>query len=87
MDPMYENEVAIAKVEDKGNGNYFIDLGKEIVGGLRLTLNEEGVAGTDITILYGEELLSENSVKWKPSRRKKAKRCSAYRISRTKTNK
>ena len=64
MDPMYENEVAIAEVIDKGNGNYFIDLGKEIIGGLRLTLNKEGVAGNDITVLYGEELNGTNSVMW-----------------------
>ena len=65
MDPMCENEVDIAKIVDKGNGNYFIDLGKEIIGGLRLTLNKSGVADSEITVLYGEELSAENTVRWK----------------------
>lgn len=51
-------------VVDKGNGNYFIRLEKEIVGGLRLRI-PNGTAGTKLTVLYGEELESENTVKWK----------------------
>lgn len=61
-DPVLQNFVTPAKVVDKGNGNYFIDLGKEIIGGIRLTV--DGVDGAQLTMLYGEELSGENTVRW-----------------------
>lgn len=63
-DPVLENEVQPAKIVDKGNGSFFIDMGVELVGGIRLTLDLEGVSGTDLTVMYGEELSGENSVRW-----------------------
>ncbi len=64
-DPVLENEVTPASIVDKGNGNFFIDMGKEFVGGINLTLTGlEGVSGTDVTLMYGEELAGANSVKW-----------------------
>lgn len=62
VDPVICEEVTPSKVVYKGNGNYFIDLGREIVGGVRLCV--EGVEGALLTMLYGEELSENNSVKW-----------------------
>lgn len=63
-DPVLEHEIKPAKIVDKGNGSFFIDMGVELVGGVRLTLDLEGVSGTDLTMLYGEELSGTNSVRW-----------------------
>lgn len=62
VDPVLQNFVRPAKVVDNGGGSYFIDLGKEIVGGIRLTI--DGIAGAKLTMLYGEELSGTNAVKW-----------------------
>ncbi len=62
VDPVVQEEITPAKVVDKGNGNSFIDLGKEIVGGIRLCVN--GVDGARLTVLYGEERSGENTVRW-----------------------
>lgn len=51
-----------SKVIDKGNGDYFIDLGKEIVGGIKL--NIASPVATQITINSGEQLSGDNTVKW-----------------------
>ncbi len=62
VDPVIQEFVSPAEVVDKGNGNYFIDLGQEIIGGVRLTV--DGVDGAVLTMLYGEELSAANTVKW-----------------------
>lgn len=61
-DNMKRYEVQPASVITVGNGTYLVDMGKEIVGSLRLSLN--AVKGT-ITIEYGEELQQDGSVKYK----------------------
>jgi alpha-L-rhamnosidase len=62
IENMYEYEMPVESIVDKGNGNYFITLEKEIVGGLRLAL-PDGVEGATLTMLYGEEA-NGTSVKW-----------------------
>lgn len=52
-------------VVDKGNGNYFIDLGKEIVGGACLQVDSPDSA--QITLRFGEQLSGSDSVKWNMS--------------------
>ena len=61
-----EFTMPVEKLVDKGSGNYFIQLKKEVVGGIRLILPKSAgaTAGTTLTLLYGEELESENTVKW-----------------------
>lgn len=54
--------VAAASVTDKGNGNYFIDLGKEIVGGVYLDVNSP--VSKEIEIRCGEELSGTDTVKY-----------------------
>ncbi len=51
----------IASLEDLGNGHYFIDLGQEVIGGLRLTL--DSVSEHTITLHFGEELNDDGTVK------------------------
>lgn len=54
---------APVNVVDKGNGNYFIDFGKEFVGGIQLDL--KGVPSkTKMEIDMGEELSDVNTVKY-----------------------
>ncbi len=54
--------VDAAKIVDKGNNNYFIDFGKEIIGGFYLDVNSP--ARQQITLRYGEELSGVNTVRW-----------------------
>ena len=62
MDNMKRYEVQPASVTAVGNGTYLVDMGKEIVGSLKLALN----AGKGmITLEYGEELQQDGSVKYK----------------------
>jgi len=49
-------------VVDKGNRNYFIDLGKEIVGGVYLDIDSPSAG--KITVAVGEELSADNTVKY-----------------------
>ncbi len=52
-----------AVVKDMGNGRWFVDLGKEIVGGLHLELNSP--VSQEITLHYGEEGNAETGdVQW-----------------------
>ncbi len=51
----------IALVEKRGENHYFVDLGVEIVGGLRLTVNAEESA--TIRLQFGEELCEDGSVR------------------------
>ncbi len=65
LENMFEYTMPVREVVNKGNGNYLITLEKEIIGGLRLSLNvPEAHAGTCMTVLYGEELEEEGRVKW-----------------------
>ncbi|HHW00647.1 MAG TPA: family 78 glycoside hydrolase catalytic domain, partial [Clostridiaceae bacterium] len=50
------------KVVNKGNNNYFIDFGKEVLAGLRLEI--DGVDGAKIELREGEQLSGENTVKY-----------------------
>lgn len=64
VDPVGEYEVRPAKIVDKSQGNYFIDLGREIIGGIYLEFtNIETPA--ELELHYGEELLAENTVMYK----------------------
>lgn len=61
-DNMKHYEVKPTSVTNVGNGIYLVDMGKEIVGSLKLNLsgNKE-----TITLEYGEELQEDGSVKYK----------------------
>lgn len=61
--PVVAYEISPIKVINKGNGNYFFDFGKEILGGLRLTFTTSK-PGHKIEIRLGEELLSKDTVKY-----------------------
>lgn len=63
IEGMKEYEMPATEVIDKGNGDYFIKLDKEIIGSLRLTL-PSGVAGNRMTVLYGEQATVDHSVIW-----------------------
>jgi hypothetical protein len=52
----------VATVVNKGNGDYFIDLGKEIVGGIQLNLISP--VSQQITIHSGEQLIGDDTVQW-----------------------
>lgn len=54
---------AAASVVSKGNGDYFIDFGKEIIGEMSLTVTSS--VARQITVRYGEEKSGANSVAYK----------------------
>ena len=53
----------ISFVECRGEGHYFIDLGREVIGGLRLTLTAE--KSQTIRLCFGEELNPDGSVRYR----------------------
>ena len=53
----------IGSLEDLGDGHYRIDLGQEVVGGIRLTLDSPDLHA--ITLRYGEELAEDGSVRYR----------------------
>lgn len=57
-----EYEMPVTKVVDKGNGNYYLELDKEIIGGLQITF-PDGVQDAKITLRYGEQA-TNNVVKY-----------------------
>ncbi|MBO5897429.1 MAG: family 78 glycoside hydrolase catalytic domain [Clostridia bacterium] len=61
-EPIGRFEQDVASVERLEDGRIFIDLGNEIIGGLRLTLNAP-VEHT-IELRYGEELCEDGSVRY-----------------------
>lgn len=61
-DKVKRYERSAVSVVDKGNGNYFIDLGKEIVGGVYLDVDSP--ESSEIEIRCGEELSGTNTVKY-----------------------
>ncbi len=62
-DNMTRYEVPAASVKQLSNGSYVIDLGKEIVGSLKLTLNSP--SQRQITVSYGEELNEDGTVRYR----------------------
>ncbi len=56
----YEDEVS--RIEKTDNNTYIIDLGKEIIGGISLSLDVP--YNTTLTIRYGEELNYDGTVKY-----------------------
>ena len=61
-DPVGRYETEPASVTKIGEGHYFLDMGKEIVGGLKL--QADAPAGGKMELRYGEELSGTNTVKW-----------------------
>lgn len=61
-DNMKRYEVNPVSVKNVGNGKYLVDMGKEIVGTLRLEVNANNET---ITLEYGEELEKDESVKYR----------------------
>ena len=53
----------IALVEKRGEGHYFIDLGREVIGGLRLTLTADDIH--TVRLCFGEELNEDGSVRYR----------------------
>lgn len=62
-DPVGRYEQEVALVENRGDGHYFIDLGREVIGGLRLTLTAD--APHTIRLCFGEELNEDGSVRYR----------------------
>lgn len=56
------SSVTPASVEQTGAGTWLVDLGREIVGGLRITVN--GTSGETIEVRLGEQLNADGSVKY-----------------------
>lgn len=57
VDPVRRYMVSPSVIENRGEGHYFIDFGREFTGGIRLELS--GVPnGCRLELRYGEELLS-----------------------------
>jgi|GEM_PF-512684 Alpha-L-rhamnosidase N-terminal domain./Bacterial alpha-L-rhamnosidase. len=50
------------KTVNKGNGDYFIDFGQEIMAGIKITCT--GRSGDRVIVRLGEEISSTNTVKW-----------------------
>lgn len=61
VDIVGEYEVSPSKIVKKSEGNYFIDLGKEITGGIELEFTDIE-APAILEMRYGEELSAENTV-------------------------
>jgi hypothetical protein len=55
-------DMPAAGVKTVSEGNYIIDIGKVIVGGLMLKINNPNTAPVNITVGYGEELRADGSV-------------------------
>ncbi len=47
-----------------GNDHYFVDLGKEIVGGIKIEIGNSLKKETQLTFRYGEEIEEDGSVKY-----------------------
>lgn len=62
-DPVTRFDQEVSLVEKRDDGHYFIDLGKEIIGGLRLTLTAS--EPHTIRLCFGEELNSDGSVRYR----------------------
>lgn len=63
VDPVGEYDVSPNEIVEKSKGNYFIDLGKEITGGIYLEFSDIENP-TELEMRYGEELSSANTVKY-----------------------
>ena len=63
VDPVGEYEVSPATIVEKSKGNYFIDLGKEITGGISLEFTDIEEPA-ELEVRYGEELSGENTVRY-----------------------
>lgn len=57
----YIHPQTVKKVE---NGHYFVDLGKEIVGGIEIDTFCSSIKPVEMTLHYGEELEDDGSVKF-----------------------
>ena len=65
IDPIsrYESDPDTIKVEELDDGSYVVDLGAEIVGGIRFTADLP--ADAVLQVYYGEQLNEDGSVKYK----------------------
>lgn len=52
------------KVEYKGSGRYFVDFGKEIVGGVQINVSTQSDIPIEAIMRFGEELNKDGSVKY-----------------------
>jgi alpha-L-rhamnosidase len=62
IEPVQLSSVTPASVTQTAAGTWLVDLGREIVGGLRITLN--GSSGETIEVRLGEQLNADGSVKY-----------------------
>ena len=62
VEPIHQHTVQPAAVERLADGVWRVDLGREIVGGLRLTVT--GRAGQTVEVRLGEELLPDGRVRY-----------------------
>lgn len=56
------HEIFPVTIIEKANNHYFIDFGKEIIGSLRLSVDNNTSAEKEISLQYGEELEAESTV-------------------------
>lgn len=61
-DPVLRFAQEVAAVDDLGGGHYLIDLGQQVIGGLRLTLSAD--ESHTIRLCFGEELNADGSVRY-----------------------
>lgn len=59
---MEKYDVVPETVVDKGNGHYFVDFGKEIVGGIAIDIDNDNQKPTEVVFRYGEELDENGNV-------------------------
>ncbi len=63
VDRFYKHAQSVVKL---GENEYFIDIGKEVIGGLKLCIEvPKAYANQTIRIIFGEELEEENQVRYK----------------------
>ena len=62
-DNMTRDTVPAVSVKKLGNGSYVVDLGKEIVGSLKLSVHSP--SQSQITVSYGEELNEDGTVRYR----------------------
>lgn len=56
--------ISLETVTYMGNDHYFVDLGKEIVGGIKIEIGNSSKKETQLTFRYGEEIEEDGSVKY-----------------------
>lgn len=62
---MRRYEVSPVKIEEKEKGHYFVDFGRELVGGIHIDAFYLGIKPSEFVLRYGEELNADGTVKYR----------------------